>query len=55
MMPGRSGFEICEELRKKSSVPIIFLTARVGEEDYIKGLAIGSDDYFTNLFRLCLW
>ena len=50
MMPGRSGFEICEELRKKSSVPIIFLTARVGEEDYIKGLAIGSDDYFTKPF-----
>ncbi|MBQ9993060.1 MAG: response regulator transcription factor [Firmicutes bacterium] len=50
MMPGMSGFEVCEQLRRKSSVPIIFLTARVAEEDYVKGLEIGSDDYFTKPF-----
>lgn len=50
MMPGMDGFQICEKLRAKSSVPIIFLTARVEEEDYVKGLSIGSDDYFTKPF-----
>ena len=50
MMPGRDGFEICSALREKSSVPIIFLTARTAESDYIKGLSLGSDDYFTKPF-----
>ena len=50
MMPGKDGFAVCDELRRKSSVPIIFLTARTTEEDYVKGLSLGSDDYFTKPF-----
>lgn len=50
MMPGTNGLECCEELRKKSSVPIILLTARDSELDYIQGITIGSDDYLTKPF-----
>ncbi len=50
MMPGRDGFFICEEIRKISNIPIIMLTARDSDTDYIKGLSIGSDDYFTKPF-----
>ena len=50
MMPGRDGFEICTEIRKISTAPIIMLTARTGETDYIAGLTLGSDDYFTKPF-----
>ncbi|MCX7772787.1 MAG: response regulator transcription factor [Clostridia bacterium] len=50
MMPGRDGFDICSEIRKGSTIPIIMLTARAGEMDYIKGLSVGSDDYFTKPF-----
>lgn len=50
MMPGRDGFFICGELRKTSNVPIIMLTARDSDADYIKGLSLGSDDYFTKPF-----
>jgi DNA-binding response OmpR family regulator len=45
MMPGIDGFSICESIRKVSSVPIIFLTGRVTEEDKVTGLLIGADDY----------
>ena len=47
MLPGMSGTEICREIRKISSVPIIMLTAQVEEEDRIRGLSIGADDYIT--------
>ncbi len=50
MMPGSSGFDICTELRKSSAVPIIMLTARDSENDYVMGLGLGSDDYITKPF-----
>lgn len=50
MMPGLDGFEICTKLREISIVPIIMLTARDSDIDYIKGLTIGSDDYLTKPF-----
>lgn len=50
MMPGSSGFEVCTELRKSSTVPIIMLTARDSETDYAMGLGLGSDDYITKPF-----
>src|SRR5665648_813158 len=50
MLPGMSGTEICQEVRKISSVPIIMLTAKVEEEDRISGLGIGADDYITKPF-----
>ena len=50
MMPGSSGFEVCTKLREKSTVPIIMLTARDTDIDYITGITLGSDDYFTKPF-----
>ena len=50
MMPGSSGFTVCTELRKLSTVPIIMLTARDSENDYAMGLGLGSDDYITKPF-----
>lgn len=50
MLPGMSGTEICREIRKVSSVPIIMLTAKVEEDDRIQGLGIGADDYITKPF-----
>jgi DNA-binding response OmpR family regulator len=52
MLPDFSGEEICMRLRQKSRVPILMLTAKVGEEDLLKGLDIGADDYLTKPFRL---
>jgi DNA-binding response OmpR family regulator len=50
MLPDITGEEICKALRKKSRVPIIMLTAKVEEEDVLKGLNIGADDYVTKPF-----
>ncbi|HHV10667.1 MAG TPA: response regulator transcription factor [Clostridiales bacterium] len=50
MMPGSSGFTVCSEIRKLSTVPIIMLTARDSDLDYATGLSLGSDDYFTKPF-----
>jgi len=50
MMPGSSGFIICMKLREDSNVPIIMLTARDTEEDFISGISLGSDAYFTKPF-----
>jgi len=50
MMPGSNGFIICTKLRAISKVPIIMLTARDTEEDYVSGITLGSDDYFTKPF-----
>ena len=50
MMPGRDGFFILTEIRKISNVPIIMLTARDSDADYIEGWNLGSDDYFTKPF-----
>ena len=51
MMPVRDGIECVKELRKVSSVPIILLTAKDSELDYVNGIALGSDDYLTKPFR----
>jgi DNA-binding response OmpR family regulator len=45
MMPGEDGFELCRQIRKKSDVPILFLSARDGDVDKIRGLGLGGDDY----------
>ncbi len=50
MLPDMSGEEICKNIRKKSGVPIIMLTARADEEDILKGLEIGADDYILKPF-----
>lgn len=50
MMPGSDGFEICTSIREKSTVPIIMLTARDSDIDYITGITLGRDDYFTKPF-----
>lgn len=51
LMPGMSGTEVCREIRHKSSVPIIFLSARDEDVDRIVGLEIGADDYVTKPFN----
>jgi len=50
MLPGRSGLEVCAELRAHSSVPVIMLTALGEEEDRVVGLELGADDYVTKPF-----
>ncbi len=50
MLPGVSGTDICRELRSRSDVPIIMLTARDGEVDRVVGLELGADDYVTKPF-----
>src|SRR5262249_53318229 len=50
MLPGRSGLEVCRELRSRRDVPLIMLTARVEEADRVMGLEIGADDYISKPF-----
>ncbi len=50
MLPGLSGLEVCRQIRVKSQVPIIMLTAKDGEIDKVVGLEIGADDYVTKPF-----
>lgn len=50
MLPDIPGEEICKTIRKRSRVPIIMLTAKVEEEDVLRGLKIGADDYITKPF-----
>jgi len=50
MLPGLSGEQVCQEIRKISAVPIIMLTAKVEEENRIAGLGLGADDYITKPF-----
>lgn len=52
MLPGIDGFQICKVLRKKSIVPIIFITARGREEDVLFGYNMGCDDYIVKPFSL---
>ena len=49
-MPGSTGFQVCEAIRQKSQVPILMLTARGAEEDLVKALELGADDYMTKPF-----
>lgn len=50
MMPGMSGLRTCEEIRKCSNVPVLFLTAKSQESDKLIGLMAGGDDYLTKPF-----
>lgn len=52
MMPEMDGWETCRRLRELSNVPIIFLTAKVGEEDLVRGFRLGADDYVKKPFSL---
>lgn len=52
MMPRLDGFAAGQALRRQSQVPILFLTARVQEEDQLRGFALGADDYITKPFSL---
>jgi DNA-binding response OmpR family regulator len=51
MLPGKDGFEICREVRKKSNIPIIMLTARGDVIDRVSGLELGADDYIGKPFE----
>ncbi len=51
MMPGTDGLTICQNLRKISAVPIIILTAKDTDADYIAGISLGSDDYLVKPFN----
>ncbi len=51
-LPDGSGFEICEQVRKTSNTPVIFLTARDDEGNVVMGLDMGADDYVTKPFRI---
>lgn len=51
-LPETTGFEICRELRKASSVPVIFASARTGEADRITGFDIGGDDYLPKPYSM---
>ena len=50
MLPDISGEEICSEIRSRSDVPIVMLTAKAGEEDRVAGLVSGADDYLVKPF-----
>ncbi len=52
MLPNRDGFAVCRQIRKSCDVPIIFITARVLEEDKLNGYSLGADDYVTKPFSL---
>src|SRR5690606_13378698 len=47
MLPGMSGTEVCREIRRTSTVPVIMLTAKDDEFDKVLGLELGADDYVT--------
>ena len=51
-MPRIDGIEVCRRIRDKTSCPILFLTARVEEQDIVNGLSSGGDDYILKPFRL---
>ena len=53
MMPGISGIKTCEEIRKISHVPVLFLTAKSQESDKLLGLMAGGDDYLVKPFFVC--
>lgn len=52
MLPRRSGVDVCRELRRRSKVPIIMVTAKSAEIDTVVGLEVGADDYVTKPYRL---
>lgn len=52
MLPGMDGLEVCQQIRQRSSVPIVFLTARGSEVDRVLGFKLGGDDYVTKPFSV---
>jgi len=52
MLPRLSGIDVCRQLRSRSSVPILMLTAKTAEIDAVVGLEVGADDYITKPYRL---
>lgn len=54
MMPGLDGFELCKIIRKKSDVPVVFLTGKVREEDALYGYELGADDYIVKPFSIAV-
>jgi len=50
MLPGMYGLDVCRELRRESMLPVIMLTARTLEDDQVRGLDLGADDYITKPF-----
>ena len=52
MMPEYDGFSFCSKIRHELDIPIVFLTAKTSEEDIVKGLALGGDDYITKPFSI---
>lgn len=52
MMPGMDGWEVCRRLRELTNIPLIFLTAKEGEENVVKGLLLGGDDYLQKPVRV---
>ncbi len=52
MLPKIPGEEVCKEIRKSSDVPLLILSSKSREQDMIKGLTIGADDYVTKPFRI---
>jgi DNA-binding response OmpR family regulator len=52
MLPGLSGLEVCQTLRRDNTVPVIMLTARDTETDKVVGLTVGADDYVTKPFSI---
>ncbi len=50
MLPGKSGFDICREIRREMHLPIIMVTARKEDVDKIRGLGLGADDYLVKPF-----
>lgn len=51
MMPNEDGFQVCEKIREKMNLPIIFLSAKAEEWDKVKGLQLGGDDYIVKPFN----
>ncbi|HWK52424.1 MAG TPA: response regulator transcription factor, partial [Steroidobacter sp.] len=49
-MPGATGFQVCEQIRTKSRVPVMMLTVRGEEEDLVRALELGADDYLSKPF-----
>src|SRR5262245_10471737 len=52
MLPKVSGIDVCREMRKRSQVPIIMVTAKAAQIDTVVGLEVGADDYITKPYRL---
>lgn len=50
MLPGKSGYEVCQDIREKVDIPILMVTARTESIDKIRGLGLGADDYIAKPF-----